>query len=350
MAPEAKKSKTNIYEGLILGMGNPLLDISAPVDSKLLQKYDLEANNAILADEKHLPIYQELIDHYKFDYLPGGATQNSMRVLQWFFEDKATAYMGCIGQDEYGKTLTKIMTDGRVHVNYLHKPDVPTGTCAVCITDKHRSLVANLGAANHYSKDHLDKPENWSLVEQAKYFYIAGFFLTVSPESIVAVGKHAADNNKTFMMNLSAPFLCEFFKDPMMQAMPYIDILFGNETELAVFAKTHKYETEDLKEIAKKIATLPKANEKKPRIVVITHGKEPTIVVQNGEVREFPVIAIKEDDIIDTNGAGDAFVGGFMSQLVQEKTIDDCVRCGHWAANYIIQQSGVVLTDKPNFK
>ena len=31
-------------------------------------------------------------------------------------------------------------------------------------------------------------------------------------------------------MNLSAPFLCQFFKEPMMAAMPFVDILFGNET------------------------------------------------------------------------------------------------------------------------
>jgi len=31
-------------------------------------------------------------------------------------------------------------------------------------------------------------------------------------------------------MNLSAPFLSQFFKKPMMEAMPYVDILFGNET------------------------------------------------------------------------------------------------------------------------
>ncbi|KAK3738048.1 hypothetical protein QZH41_012925 [Actinostola sp. cb2023] len=316
MAPEAKKTKVDIFEGLILGMGNPLLDISAPVDKNLLNKYELEANNAILAEEKHIPIYQELIDKYKFDYLPGGATQNSMRVAQVCIKTR---------QDEFGKTLTKIMTDARVHVNYLSKPDVHTGTCAVCITGKHRSLVANLGAANHYSKDHLDQEDNWNLVERAKFYYIAGFFLTVSPDSIVAVGKHAAENNKTFMMNLSAPFLCQFFKDPMMKAMPYIDILFGNETEMGVFAKEHNFETEDLIEIAMKLAALTKVNDKRPRIVVITHGKEPTIVVQDGKVTEFPVIDIKDDDIIDTNGAGDAFVGGKLARVDAAYILDSSV-------------------------
>jgi len=36
-----------------------------------------------------------------------------------------------------------------------------------------RSLVAYLGAANHFTKDHIDKPENRELMEKAHYFYMA---------------------------------------------------------------------------------------------------------------------------------------------------------------------------------
>ena len=36
-----------------------------------------------------------------------------------------------------------------------------------------RSLVAYLGAANHFSKDHLEIPENRELMEKAHYFYMA---------------------------------------------------------------------------------------------------------------------------------------------------------------------------------
>lgn len=83
-------------------------------------------------------------------------------------------------------------------------------------------------------------------VEKAKYYYIAGFFSTVSPESIQLVAEHAAANNKVkygwkigvlyliavfdtywfyshmqvFMMNLSAPFICEFFRDAQEKALP----------------------------------------------------------------------------------------------------------------------------------
>ena len=57
-----------------------------------------------------------------------------------------------------------------------------------------------------------------------------GFFLTVSLESILKVAKHAAENNKVFCLNLAAPFISQFFKDGLMQVMPYVDVLYGNET------------------------------------------------------------------------------------------------------------------------
>lgn len=59
---------------------------------------------------------------------------------------------------------------------------------------------------------------------------LQGFFLTVSLESILKVAKHASENNKIFSFNLSAPFISEFFKDSLMKVIPYVDILFGNET------------------------------------------------------------------------------------------------------------------------
>jgi hypothetical protein len=37
-------------------MGNPLLDIQVKNGEELLKKYNLNANDAILADEKHLPM------------------------------------------------------------------------------------------------------------------------------------------------------------------------------------------------------------------------------------------------------------------------------------------------------
>ena len=76
-------SNGNIYrEGMLVGLCNPLLDMSASADVSFLQKYDLKLNDAILAEEKHKPLYQELISQYKVDYIAGGSGQNALRVAQ----------------------------------------------------------------------------------------------------------------------------------------------------------------------------------------------------------------------------------------------------------------------------
>ena len=42
--------------------------------------------------------------------------------------------------------------------------------CLFCI---YRSLVANLGAANHFTIDHLDEPKSQEYIEKAKILYTA---------------------------------------------------------------------------------------------------------------------------------------------------------------------------------
>ena len=344
---------SGIPEGVLFGMGNPLLDISAEDNSgELLKKYDLQRNNAILAEEKHMPLYQELVDNYPVIYIAGGATQNTIRVAQWMLQRQlATSYIGCIGDDEFGKKLeTQARADG-VRVSYLVDQKEPTGTCAVVITENVRSLVANLGAANCYKVEHLREEKNWALVEQAKICYIAGFFITVSLDSILAVAKHCAETNKYFIMNLSAPFICKVFKEQLLQVVPYIDILIGNEAEGAAFGEAMNYETKDLKEIMKKAKNLPKKNDGRPRIVIFTQGPNPVLLCKDeGEISEFPILPITQEEILDTNGAGDAWVGGFLSQLILEKSVEESIHGGNYAANVIIKRSGCTFPAVPNFE
>ena len=298
------------YEGILLGMGNPLLDISAVVDEDFLQRYDIKLNNAILAEDKHLPMYDDMSSKYNVEYIAGGATQNSIKVAQWMLQvPGATSYIGCIGKDKYGEEMKKNSKQAGVNIHYYEDETAPTGTCAVCVVGGERSLIANLSAANCYKSEHLKRPENWALVEKAKYYYIAGFFLTVSPDSIQLVAEHAAANNKVFTMNLSAPFICEFFKDALEKFLPYMDFVFGNETEARTFAKVHGWETDNVEEIALKISQWPKASGTHKRITVITLGADPVFVAVDGKVKKFPVILLPMDKLVDSFGAVDAFVG-----------------------------------------
>lgn len=348
---EPRTLKTGLEKGILLGMGNPLLDMSANVELPYLSQYGLEADNQILAEEKHLPLYKEMEEKFKVSYVAGGATLNSMRVGQWILQTPHVfSYFGSVGEDSRAKTLIDNAEAAGVNMKPQVNTKNPTGTCACLITEggKHRSLIANLSAANDFTKEHLEDKEIWNIVEEADYYYIGGFFLTVSPESILQVAKHACEKNKYLMMNLSAPFISQFFAEPLSKCLPYIDILFGNETEAVAFAKFQNFRTEDVKTIAIKTAELEKANKNRSRVVIFTQGSDPTIVVVDGVATEYPVQKINPNDIVDTNGAGDSFVGGFLSQFIQGKDIPRCIEVANYAARYIIQQNGVAFKDAPS--
>ncbi|XP_052765161.1 uncharacterized protein LOC128206616 [Mya arenaria] len=353
--PQSKKQKVedgSVSEGILLGYGNPLLDIQVVGTEEFLKKYDLLANNAILAEDKHKPMYQDMTDTFKeVTYVPGGATLNTIKVAQWLTNTKnASTFFGCTSKDKYGSILEDKAREMGVNMQLQYTEKEPTGTCAVIVTGENRSMCANLAAANCFTDDHLDNPDNWALVEKAQFYYCAAFPLTVSPKTVLRLAKHSHEKGKTFCMNLSAPFLCQFFKEPLLNTLPYVDFLFGNETEAVTFSKENELETEKIPEIALKIAAWKKENKDRARMVIITQGDLSVVVAHEGKVQEFEVIPLKSEDLVDTNGAGDAFVGGFLSQLIQDKPLADCVRCGNYAANLVIQRSGCTVPDKPEFK
>lgn len=300
--------------------------------------------DAILAEDKHLPLYEELVSKYDVKYIAGGATQNAIRVAQWKIgQAGSTSFVGCVGKDDFGAKLRDAATKDGVNVLYLEDEGKPTGTCAVLVNEKERSLCANLAAANEYKVEHFATEQVQAALSAAQIVYSAGFHLTVSPDAMELAGKHCAEAGKTMAFNLSAPFLCSFFKEQMHRILPYATLVFGNESEAEAYAEANGLATKAIPDIAKHIAALPLASGAKGRVVCITQGKDPVVVVEGGEVAEFPVPAVPEDKITDLNGAGDAFVGGFLAALAMGKSTAECVAMGNDAASFIIGVSGCVV-------
>lgn len=73
--------------------------------------------------------------------------------------------------------------------------------------------------------------------------------------------------------------------------LPYCDIVFGNEAEAEAYASAQGLpDPKNLTAVAQAIAGLTKSNPSRPRIVVITHGAEPTIVVSSEDVENPKVV------------------------------------------------------------
>ena len=93
-----------------------------------------------------------------------------------------------------------------------------------------------------------------------------------------------------------------------------------------------------------KLQALPK--EGKPRTAIVTQGSLPALIATADGVTEHPVLPC--DNLVDTNGAGDAWVGGFLYGTTMGKDTAECVKSANYAANHIIQRSGCTMADKPD--
>ncbi|EON62158.1 adenosine kinase [Coniosporium apollinis CBS 100218] len=329
----------------LLCLENPLLDIQGKGTPELLEKYGMKPNDAILAEEKHMGLYEDLLQNHDAKIIAGGAAQNTARGAQYILPPNSVLYIGCVGRDSYAEQLQAAVAEAGVRVEYRYDDEQPTGRCGVIITGHERSMCTDLAAANCYKLEHLKQPEIWKLVEQAEVFYVGGYHLTVCVPAVMALAEEAAAKNKIFALSLSAPFIPQFFKEQLDQTAPYWDYVIGNEMEAASYAESHGLPKDDLTAVAKAMACLPKKNTARPRTVVITQGTDPTIVaIGKGEgeveVKTFDVHAIGKEQINDTNGAGDAFAGGFMAGIVQGKPLETCVDMGHWLAKLSIQELG----------
>jgi adenosine kinase len=123
----------------------------------------------------------------------------------------------------------------------------------------------------------------------------------------------------------------------------YCDVIFGNELEVQTWARaTSQPETNDVIVVAKALAALPQNNKKRPRIVVVTRGTQPTILVSNDDLSNpkfYPVPTVTDDEIVDVNGVGDAFAGGFLGTLMKGQTAEEAILVGQQVAAAALQQA-----------
>jgi adenosine kinase len=62
--------------------------------------------------------------------------------------------------------------------------------------------------------------------------------------------------------------------------------------------------------------------------------------------KSFSVKPLSDSQIVDTNGAGDAFAGGFLAGLVAGKNLDESILAGHALASACVQEVSSRTVDK----
>jgi adenosine kinase len=264
-------------------------------------------------------------------------------------ETDVVGFLGSVGDDYRAYQYTSLLESEGIVSYFETIRDEPTGTCLVICNNKERAHITELGASTKISSAYVDRVLKHFI--NAELIFTELYILADQRELCFKLAEMGLDNKRVYGFNLPSCMFIKNFLDDIVKMISFADIVFANFDEAVDFCSYYGLPTNMTnEEMLKELAKLPKINKNKNRIFVVTAGKNPAWVCEYDFQKDcvkycdsFEIRSIPESLIVDTNGAGDSFAGGFLSQYMRGRSIEECMKAGHWAASMIIQQIGFVI-------
>ena len=241
-----------------------------------------------------------------FEQNPGGGVPNAMAAAAKL--GARTAFIGKVGNDMHGAFLKQALegvgvgTDGLVFAD-----DVFTTLAFVSLTDGERafSFARKPGADTCLKTEEIDM----SLVTGAKVFHISSLSLTDEPARTATRDALKAAKAAGVLVSYDPNYRASIWRDEaaavagMRSVLPYVDILKVSDEETALLSGHAAPE-----------AALKAFNGMGVRCAMVTLGKDGALVGVGGKTAAVPAFPVAK--IVDTTGAGDAFMGGFLAAFL----------------------------------
>lgn len=310
----------------IIGMGNALVDVLVKIDDdSLLGKLHLPKGSMQLIQEATLSEIRKYTSGMKIHRSTGGSAGNTVCALAALGANPG--FIGKVGQDETGAFFGDTLRQCGVNA-LLATCDLPSGIASTFIsTDGERTFGTYLGAAATLRAEDLSR----KMFAGYNYLYIEGYLLQDHDLMLRAV-QLAKEEGLQVCLDMASYNVVEAERDFFDQLIvKYVDIVFANESE--ALAYTGKAPHEALEEIASKCS-----------IAVVKTGKEGSLVKKGTEVIQ--LLSCPVDNVLDTTGAGDFYVAGFMYGLTCSYSLEKCVQISTILATAVIQEVGTTLPAK----
>lgn len=258
----------------------------------------------------------------------GGCANNTAIGLAKF--GIKTSATGKVGKDQFGDFILNTLRKNKVDIKGI-KIDKKTNTSSTFVmisSDGERSFFCYTGASANFCYSNID----FSYLKCAKHFHYGGFYLL--PKLVAKSATRILKKAKNFGMTISldTTWNARGNWENIEPCLPYLDLLFSNLEEAKMISQ---------KSIPKEIASY--FLKRGTRIVVLKMGEKGCFV--KTKEKEFFVKAYKVK-VIDSTGAGDAFVAGFLTGYIKGYDLRKCAKLGNAAGACCIKKIGCTTNIK----
>lgn len=293
---------------------------------------DVICIGAAIVDIPLYPVGNFIFDHvsYPLDDISmkiGGDAINEATIITRL--GNRVSLMSVVGADGAGLFIREFAEKNGIVIDDLKIDETMTTSLNIGMVreDGERTFVTNRnGSLWKMGIDAIDLKK----IKGAKILSLASIFNNplLDNNALVTIFKKAKKEKMIICADMVKSRLGETLKD-IKEALSYVDYFFPNYEEAAELT-----EKENLSEIADTFLELGVKN------VLIKIGKKGCFI--KNDTIEKTVSAFKKDTSlnIDTIGAGDNFVSGFISELLNGKSFEECAYFGNATASVSIESLG----------
>jgi len=231
----------------------------------------------------------------------------------------SVSFLGRVGDDEFGEPLVRALEEKGIDTSLIERaPSYQTGAAFITVTPDGENAITVAPGANR-----AITPQDVEAASGA----IRGARVLVAqmevPREVVGRAAEVAGSGDTrVLLNLTPTF--EFPRELLER----LDPLVVNEHEAAFLLGRGVEGVEGTLSAAPELLSLG------PRSAVITLGAAGAVVADSSSATHIPAPQV---EVVDTTGAGDAFVGALAVKLARDASLEE-------AASYAVRAGAAAVT------
>jgi len=262
-------------------------------------------NADLVVRAQRFPLPGETISGADLQILPGGKGANQAVAAARL--GASVSMLGRVGSDNFGSYLLENLESNNVDTRLVQRDDASTGTATLIVDSNGQNSIVLSAGANGKVSD--------ADVRTASFpdFNLLLLQLEIPIETVLSAARRAKESGLRVLLNPAParPLPEELISLP--------DFLLPNEIELSLLTNQTVNDIPSAEKASKILLG------RGAQTIILTLGANGALIVTKEMTRHIPPFKV---NVVDTTAAGDAFIGGFASALLQNKSLEEAVRYG----------------------
>jgi sugar/nucleoside kinase (ribokinase family) len=304
------------------------MDLLAPVPDAFLARVRGDKGGMVLVDDAEMQRLVSLLPSPPACTTGGSAANATFTAARLGL---AATFVGKLGDDELARIYRRRFEAAGIDGRRFKHGALPNARCLALVTpDAQRTLRTCLGAAMTLAPDEIS-PDDF---RGCRHAHIEGYlvFNRALAEAVLAAARAAGctvslDLSSFEVVNASRDWLfAEFGRG--------VDVVFANEDEVRAFFPGS---ADDYPTLARRLAD-------HGVLAAVKLGRDGAWIARGGELHRVAPVTVP--DVVDTNGAGDAWAAGFLFGHLRGWPLPACGALASLIGAETVRHMGPIIPDE----